>query len=160
MAYGEAGTETWEDSSSSSSSSRRISLVDLTGRGGKRALDNDGSHPALAEAVDHASIDYTDICDGGDSGDARGGCGGGDGAGGGDSREAWPGVGIGGLGGDPETSVRCDREALRGRMGRRETCVVNCAIMANSYPHFGGKKFNKPIVVDVDLPAWVEKQQQ
>lgn len=41
----------------------------------------------------------------------------------------------------------------RGWAGRRETCVVNAAIMKSKYPHVGGKQFNKPIVVDVDLPV-------
>lgn len=42
-----------------------------------------------------------------------------------------------------------------GRVGRQETCIVNAAIMASSWPHGpGGKKFNKPIVVDIDLPVW------
>jgi hypothetical protein len=58
-----------------------------------------------------------------------------------------------GQGGVPP-SQRCDLEALSGRMGRQETCVVNAAIMATSWPRVGGKKFNKPIVVDVDLPVW------
>ncbi|KAK4100136.1 Metallo-dependent phosphatase [Parathielavia hyrcaniae] len=40
------------------------------------------------------------------------------------------------------------------RAGRRETCVVNCAILATGWPHTGGKRFNKPIVVDIDLPVW------
>jgi hypothetical protein len=60
-----------------------------------------------------------------------------------------------GQGGLPP-SHHCDLAALSGKLGRRETCVVNAAIMASSYPHKGngGKKFNKPIVVDIDLPAW------
>lgn len=59
-----------------------------------------------------------------------------------------------GQGGTPP-SQRCDLEALSGRLGRRETCIVNAAIMASSWPHgAGGKKFNKPIVVDIDLPVW------
>ena len=59
-----------------------------------------------------------------------------------------------GQGGIPP-SQRCDLEALSGRLGRRETCVVNAAIMTSSWPHgAGGKKFNKPIVVDIDLPVW------
>lgn len=59
-----------------------------------------------------------------------------------------------GQGGIPP-SQRCDLEALSGRMGRRETCIINAAIMASSYPHGpGGKKYNKPIVVDIDLPVW------
>ena len=60
-----------------------------------------------------------------------------------------------GQGGIPP-SQRCDLEALTGRLGRRETCIVNAAIMASSWPHgaLGGKKFNKPIVVDIDLPVW------
>ena len=68
-----------------------------------------------------------------------------------------PGLDIGrgslGIGGDPATHARCDHEALLGRMGRRETCIINCAIAATSWPHAGGKKFNKPIVVDLDLPV-------
>lgn len=62
-----------------------------------------------------------------------------------------------GQGGIPP-SLRCDLEALSGRMGRQETCVVNAAMMASSWPHKGvrGKKFNKPIVVDIDLPIWEE----
>ena len=59
-----------------------------------------------------------------------------------------------GQGGMPP-SGRCDIEALSGRMGRTETCVVNAAIMANSFLNrAAGKKFNKPIVVDIDLPVW------
>jgi hypothetical protein len=58
-----------------------------------------------------------------------------------------------GQGGTPP-SQRCDLEALSGRLGRLETCVVNAAMMASSWPHkTGGKKFNKPIVVDIDLPV-------
>ncbi|KAI4265797.1 MAG: hypothetical protein L6R38_009172 [Xanthoria sp. 2 TBL-2021] len=54
------------------------------------------------------------------------------------------------------TSARSDREALRGRPGRKETFVVNAAMMATSWPHKAvhGNKYNKPIVVDIDLPTW------
>ncbi|GAO17218.1 uncharacterized protein UV8b_05480 [Ustilaginoidea virens] len=41
-----------------------------------------------------------------------------------------------------------------------ETCVVNAAVMKSRYPHRGGKEFNKPIVVDVDLPVWAEERQE
>lgn len=62
-----------------------------------------------------------------------------------------------GQGGVPP-SGRCDLEALSGRMGRRETCVVNCAISGYSHGsegrRRGGKVFNKPIVVDLELPVW------
>lgn len=37
---------------------------------------------------------------------------------------------------------------------RKETCIVNAAIMATSFPHKEGKQFHKPIVVDLELPAW------
>ncbi|EEH39646.1 ser/Thr protein phosphatase family protein [Paracoccidioides lutzii Pb01] len=36
--------------------------------------------------------------------------------------------------------------------GRNETCIVNAAIMATNWPHRGGKRFNNPLVVDLDLP--------
>jgi hypothetical protein len=59
-----------------------------------------------------------------------------------------------GQGGIPP-SGRCDVEALSGRMARRETCVINAAMMASSWPH-STKRYNKPIVVDIDLPTWEE----
>jgi hypothetical protein len=37
---------------------------------------------------------------------------------------------------------------------RRESCIVNAAILATSWPHRQGKQFNAPIVVDLDLPTW------
>lgn len=37
---------------------------------------------------------------------------------------------------------------------RKETCIVNAAVMATSWPHRGGKRFNAPIVVDLELPVW------
>lgn len=58
-----------------------------------------------------------------------------------------------GQGGTPP-SQRCDLEALSGRMGRKETCIVNAAIMASSWPRSAAKTFNKPIVIDIDLPVW------
>ncbi|KAH8422764.1 metallophosphatase domain-containing protein [Aspergillus melleus] len=39
---------------------------------------------------------------------------------------------------------------------RRETCIVNAAILATSWPHRGGKRFHAPIVVDLELPTWTE----
>lgn len=60
-----------------------------------------------------------------------------------------------GLGG-PNPSGYYDREALDGRLGRKETCMVNAAIMASSWPYKAnaGRKYNKPIVIDIDLPKW------
>ncbi|KAF4552138.1 Calcineurin-like phosphoesterase-like protein 2 [Elsinoe fawcettii] len=46
-------------------------------------------------------------------------------------------------------------EAWTGREGRRETCVVNAAIMARSHG-MGAKRYNQPIVVEIDLPVWEE----
>ncbi|KAM3509308.1 hypothetical protein MY10362_000643 [Beauveria mimosiformis] len=40
-----------------------------------------------------------------------------------------------------------------GWCGRKETCVVNAAILKSRFPHAGGKQFYKPIVVDIDLPV-------
>jgi len=37
---------------------------------------------------------------------------------------------------------------------RKETCIVDAAVMATSWPHPGGKRFNAPIVVDLELPVW------
>lgn len=60
-----------------------------------------------------------------------------------------------GQGGIPPSGL-CDMEALFERMGRKETCVINAAIKASSWTPKSSvaRKFNQPIVVDVDLPVW------
>ncbi|KAK3940833.1 Metallo-dependent phosphatase-like protein [Diplogelasinospora grovesii] len=179
VTYAEAGVERWEDPSPDRLSAK-MSLVDLTRRGGKRPLDNQDSAPSPTARIfpdahltrDKSSLPNLTRRDG-----LCGSClprsesrppVGSSGPKGRDDDSSRPshnenqvfdrgaGVGIGtrGLGGDPATSARCDRVALSGRMGRRETCVVNCAIVASNWPHAGGKQFNKPIVVDLDLPVW------
>lgn len=45
-------------------------------------------------------------------------------------------------------------DAHANRRLRKETCIVNAAIMARSWPYTGGKVFNRPIVVDINLPVW------
>ena len=57
-------------------------------------------------------------------------------------------------------SGRCDIEALAGRRGRRETCVINASIMASSWPYksHDNRKYNKPIIADIDLPVWQNPQ--
>lgn len=40
--------------------------------------------------------------------------------------------------------------------GSKETCVVNCSITATCYPHVGGRRLHKPIVVDLSLPVGEE----
>ena len=37
---------------------------------------------------------------------------------------------------------------------RRETCIINAAVVATSWRYQGGKQFNVPIVVDLELPVW------
>ena len=53
---------------------------------------------------------------------------------------------------DRGTNQVWSRNDMEARLGRRETCIVNAAIMANSWG--GPKRFNKPIVVSIDLPVW------
>ncbi|KAK1481734.1 calcineurin-like phosphoesterase [Colletotrichum tamarilloi] len=133
-AFKEEGVERWSDPGQGN----KQSLVNLTIKGGN-PLRNDGSHPgrsASDEAVGRTAFGLSPSTPETTSESA-----------------ADPGLGTRGLGGDP-TSPRTDVAALAGRLGRRETCVVNCAIMAKSYPHVGGKTVNKPIVVDLDLPVW------
>ena len=45
-----------------------------------------------------------------------------------------------------------DMMGVRYSAGRSETCVVNAAVLATSYG-VKPKRFNKPVVVDVDLPV-------
>ncbi|OHE92793.1 calcineurin-like phosphoesterase [Colletotrichum orchidophilum] len=137
-AFREDGVERWSDPGQGN----KQSLVNLSVKGGN-PLRNDGSHP------ENGSSDR--VVGNTPSGPSASASASGETM----SLEtaAKPGLGTRGLGGDP-TSARTDAAALAGRLGRRETCVVNCAVMAKSYPHVGGKTVNKPIVVDLDLPVW------
>lgn len=131
--YSELGVERWEDPGAGAGN-KKMSLVDLTSRGGKSPLDHDGSPLSRGwlpnrQAQGGVCQHFFD-----------------------DTAMALPGFGTRGVGGNPDVSVRCDVRALCCRTGRRETCVVNCAIAATNWPHTGGKRFNKPIVVDLDLP--------
>ncbi|KAI4864942.1 Metallo-dependent phosphatase [Hypoxylon rubiginosum] len=128
-----ASTYQWEDPGTGN---EKNSLVDLTAKGGK-PLDNDGSKvsPPTVETY------MTD-----DSGMAKATT---------DTtaEAAQPGIGTRGLSGN-SASARSDGVALAGRLGRKETCVVNCALQASSYPHSGPRRLHKPIVIDIELPVW------
>lgn len=130
--FSELGVEHWQDPGAGAGNNK-ISLVDLTSRGGRKPLDNDGS--PLRHGLPADQLGQEGACQHTAN-----------------TATALPGFGTRGVGGPPDVSTRCDRRALCCRMGRRETCVVNCAIAATNWPHTGGKKFNKPIVVDLDLP--------
>lgn len=131
--YAEVGVETWKDPGAGPGNNK-LCLVDLTARGGNRPLDNDGSVVAKECSADRDGLNY--------------GCRQSE-----DATMSGPtGSDVRGVGGDPSKTAKCDMQALACRLGRKETCVVNCAIAATNWPHVGGKRFNKPIVVDLDLP--------
>lgn len=133
--YQAASAEIWEDPGAGPGN-RRISLLDLTSRRGNRALDNDGSCSSPPPPLPPNVTKPNDTSTGQHQNDL------------GLTPEDYS------LAEKPDNSSNHAPGALHGRMGRRETCIVNCAIMAKSYPHVGGKIFNKPIVVDLDLPVW------
>ncbi|KAJ3457601.1 hypothetical protein MRS44_014742 [Fusarium solani] len=138
VAYQEESVVRWQDPGQGN----KTSLVDLTGKKAP-SLANDGSHPGRSgpTAGNIDAMTPSDPITAADSPPYTFG------------PDVEAGHGTLGLGGDP-SSPRCDQAALAGRMGRRETCVVNAAIMKSRYPHVGGKQFYKPIVVDLDLPVW------
>jgi hypothetical protein len=144
-AAAEASVEPWLDPHPDPTSAK-ISLVDLTARKGNRALDFEERE---ATATLGGGEDAPDLPDPAGRVSCR------------SASHPGPGSrdGVVGLGGEP-TGREEDPELGRpvstgqlGRKGRRETCVVNAAIVATGYPHTGGKRLNKPIVVDIDLPV-------
>ncbi|KAI3335112.1 Metallo-dependent phosphatase-like protein [Ustulina deusta] len=137
--YAELGRTTWQDPNPESG---KNALVDLTAKGGI-PLDNDGS-PCLSS--DKSRKDWYDR--------HKGNLGVPD-----EAEVAYPGIGTLGLGENPD-SGRSDRAALTGRLGRKETCIVNCSIQHSSYPHSGRgpRRLNKPIVVDLELPMWEDEE--
>ncbi|PTB63486.1 Metallo-dependent phosphatase [Trichoderma citrinoviride] len=146
--YAEGAAMPWEDPGAGNN---KMSLVDLTGKAGKTpALANDGSHPGRPSHQDDQQTASTPAPSGpySEESSQQGSSVAAQKRGGGDGDDS-----LLGYGGDP-ASEDCDREALAGRQGRKETCVVNAAIMKGGYPHVGGKQFSKPIVVDLYLPVW------
>jgi hypothetical protein len=157
--YKEIGVEPWDDPGRDN---KKLSLIDLTTRG-RTPLDNDGScsdletwsstnEPAALPPTEENHIELPTSLKQNITNE-------------GISKvttkllptsvEIFPPT-TRGQGGIPPSN-RCDMEALMGRLGRKETYVINAAIMASSWPHgAGGRKFNKPIVVDIDLPVWKE----
>ncbi|KAJ5679002.1 hypothetical protein N7462_007246 [Penicillium macrosclerotiorum] len=129
--------------------SRKQSLVDLTGKRAER-LENEGfACSNLGSGLGDEAREMSSASRGSAAGAVPG-------AGGQtDSSSA-------GAGGDSYVGCNpplgADRPGASGHHGlqplRRETCIVNAAIMATSWPHQGGKRFNAPIVVDVELPVW------
>jgi hypothetical protein len=128
VSFAEKAVTRWTDPGEGNN---KLSLVDLTGRK-EPSLINDGSNPSFSDLESLSPIGFSSD----------------------DESKFGLSTAIG-KGGDP-SSARSDVAALVGRMGRRETCIVNAAIMKSRYPHVGGKRFYKPIVVDVDLPVWYE----
>ncbi|KAK0727438.1 Metallo-dependent phosphatase-like protein [Lasiosphaeria miniovina] len=162
-----AGVEYWEDPSPGSRSAK-ISLVDLTDRGVKRSPDPWLASNAAGLAEENPSDNFNSphqaggglICpalSGSESQPATrpSDQAGQDGDLGTRSNQS-PGCspGTGPLGSQGAGSVQGNPAEPPDRMSRRETCIVNCAIMASNWPHAGGRRFNKPIVVDLDLPVW------
>ncbi|KAF2805134.1 Metallo-dependent phosphatase [Mytilinidion resinicola] len=75
-----------------------------------------------------------------------------------DGAETRHGMGSLGLGGRSKGGGEAGGVGVRREEGEergRETCVVNAAFMAAGYGE-GPKRFNKPIVVDMDLPIWTD----
>ncbi|GAP92632.1 putative calcineurin-like phosphoesterase [Rosellinia necatrix] len=139
--YAELGRTAWQDPNPDS---EKNALVDLSAKGGC-PLENDGS---LYFSGHTLGTDRTDSHQG--KRDAER-----------DGNVAYLGIGTLGLGENPD-SARSDQAALKGRLGRKETCIINCAIQSSSYPHSGRgpRKLNKPIVVDLDLPVWEDEEPQ
>lgn len=140
--YLEQSTEVWKDPGVGN---KKQCLVDLTGRAG-RPLDNDG---ALAQGVVDNIVSFTSPI----VRHAR-------------LETTSPTISAmmrtSDFGSSVTANERLSRlhqrniQALTGRLGRSETCIVNAAIMARSHGN-GPKRYNKPIVVDLELPIWREE---
>lgn len=128
ISFCEAVTTKWVDPGLGN---KKQSLIDLTAKGGN-PLDNDGAagneivlpHAHITQSAASAIMPLSE------------------------SQTKMPLDTYDGI------AMKNDFAAIAGRMGRRETCVINASIMASSWQHRG--RYNKPIVVDIDLPIWTD----
>ncbi|KAK0735425.1 Metallo-dependent phosphatase-like protein [Apiosordaria backusii] len=150
--YIEASVESWDDPNPDIRSAK-LSLVDFTARGGNRALAFCSTTPSARGAspgiqtdsqLSAPSVPCTPSLEDSER-QIEAGLAGSNGQ----RRIPSPGVVD-----DVQPPTLRSQEANSSRSGRRETCVVNCAIVATNWPHTGGRRYNKPIVVDLDLPVW------
>ncbi|KAJ5130849.1 uncharacterized protein N7515_006888 [Penicillium bovifimosum] len=124
--------------------SKKQSLVDLTGKRGER-LDNEGfSRPTPRQ---HDLLETIAMAPTSPASDSDSAVGGPEMASPQNSPSTHPSLGAGSL--NPSIHFNHALQTLR-----KETCIVNAAIVATSWPHQGGKRFNSPIVVDLELPVW------
>ncbi|ORY71348.1 Metallo-dependent phosphatase-like protein [Pseudomassariella vexata] len=119
--YAETSTRQWENPDPEG----EMDLVDLTAAGPDPLL-NDGSSAGVEDKQPGASRTWWSE----------------------EGSGVNPGLGTRGLSGNPE-SARSDQAALKRRLGRKETCIANCSIMAKPWV---SQQRNKSIVVDLDLP--------
>ncbi|KAK3327471.1 Metallo-dependent phosphatase-like protein [Cercophora scortea] len=157
VAYDEAAVERWEDPSPDPRSAK-ISLVDLTARGGNRPLDFHDLEPVPGVSCSPTLLPAGTLHHGNvpidrDERDRDSGL----------SRTSRTGSDLNpslatdtpSIGSDSLNPARSDQAAFVAGTGRCETCVVNCSVVATNWPHAGGKQLNKPVVVDLDLPVRV-----
>jgi len=163
--FAEEATRGWEDPGAGQGN-RRVSAVDLTARGslrldsyddgedeGKERLQESSGHGhgggdaeaerGLPSVTEYAALNDADALPCGDVVKAKS-----------TPKSVNPGkkLEMAGLADVLGTNQSWWRNDVEGRLARRETCIVNAAIMANSWG--GPKRFNKPIVVSIDLPVW------
>jgi hypothetical protein len=122
--------------------SKKQSLIDLTSKRGER-LDNEGfSRPAPRQ---HDLLETKAMSPASPGSDSAVGVP--EMASPQNSPSAHPTLGAGSP--SPSTRFNYALQTLR-----KETCIVNAAVVATSWPHQGGKRFNSPIVVGLELPVW------
>lgn len=134
--FREESTEVWSDPGIGNN---KQSLVDLTAKG-RHPIDNDGAQTRHKPC----SPTFQLLGSGGRPEFSQ--------PDGSDSASQEKGIILRGANGEGVGSLP-DVEAAGRRMGRRETCMVNAAFMTGRGGG-GSKRFNKPIIVDIDLPVW------
>jgi len=145
------GAEEWTESWRDPGTGKKMSLLDLTGKSGRRLINDGGvdvgrKGASIGVSVDGTRETYDEETDASSTTS---------------DESKIVGTRVQPTTRTPETTTHVQplsREPQmptrlsNGRQGRLETCIVNAAIMARSHGN-GPKRYNKPIVVDVDLPV-------
>lgn len=131
----ESGVRQYEDPAPDS---KKLFIVDLSSKSRGTALKNDGSVDHIRHVGVQGLQGFTHV----------------------EGNVTTPGYTTTSDAAGPRLDSTPDMETTANHGGRLQTCIVNAAFMGKNWPHKDGKTFQKPIIIDIDVPILINSTVQ